>query len=216
VNIQRKYIVIEGNIGAGKTTLVTKISEQFGGKPIFEQFHDNPFLPKFYKNPERYSFTLELSFLAARYKQLNAEITSTDLFASFTIADYYFVKSLIFAKATLQLDEYNLYRTLFNIIYKQLPVPDIYVYLHKPVEQLLQNIAKRNRDYEKSITADYLKSIQQNYFDFFKTETQFPIVIIDTTNIDFVNNKNHYNKILEILFKRKFNKGINRILLNFL
>ncbi len=213
MNIQHKYIVIEGNIGAGKTTLATKISEQFGGKLILEQFQDNPFLPKFYKNPERYSFTLELSFLAARYKQLNKEITSTDLFTKFTIADYYFVKSLIFAKATLQNDEYNLYRTLFDIIYKQLPVPDIYIYLHKSPEQLLQNIAKRNRDYEKSITADYLKSIQQNYFEFFKTESRFPVLIVETTDIDFVNNKNHYNKILDIIFNKKINKGINRVFL---
>jgi len=208
-----KYIIIEGNIGAGKTSLVTKMAEQYNGKIIMEQFHDNPFLPKFYSNPERYSFSLELSFLAARYKQLNDEISSTDLFKSFTIADYYFVKSLVFARSTLGEDEFNLFRQLFQIIYQQLPLPNLYVYLHASPERLLKNIAKRGRDYEKSISVEYLTQIQKSYFSFFKSESRFPIVVIDTSAIDFVNSIDDYNKLTETILNGDFNNGLNWVVL---
>jgi deoxyadenosine/deoxycytidine kinase len=208
-----KYIVIEGNIGAGKTTLVNRIADELNGKVILEQYHDNPFLPKFYKNPERYSFPLELSFLAARYKQLNSEISATDLFKSFTIADYYFVKSLVFARSTLHEDEFNLYRQLFNIIYQQLPLPNLYVYLHTSPERLLKNIALRGRDYEQNISADYLIQIQKSYFEYFKTEIRFPIVVVETSAIDFVANATDYKKITDVIFNSNFEKGINRVVL---
>lgn len=213
MDLQNKYIVVEGNIGAGKTSLVKKVAEQFNGKLILEQFHDNPFLPKFYKDPDRYSFTLELSFLAARYKQLNTEIQSTDLFKSFTVADYYFAKSLIFSQKTLQDDEYGLYRQLFDIIYKQLPLPNVYFYLHVNVDRLLQNIKKRGRDYEQEISAEYLQNIQQSYFSFFKTISDFPVVIIDCSDIDFVNNNGDYEKLVEKILFTNYNKGISRIVL---
>lgn len=213
MELQNKYIVIEGNIGAGKTSLVNKIAEQFNGKAILEQFHDNPFLPKFYKDPDRYSFTLELSFLAARYKQLNDDIRSTDLFKSFTVADYYFAKSLIFSQSTLQDDEYGLYRQLFDIIYKQLPLPNTYFYLHVNADRLLQNIKNRGRDYEQEISAEYLQNIQKSYFAFFKTITNFPVVIIDCSNIDFVNNNDDYSKILDKILFTEYNNGINRVVL---
>jgi deoxyadenosine/deoxycytidine kinase len=213
MDLQNKYIAIEGNIGAGKTSLATKIAEQFGGKLILEQFSDNPFLPKFYANPERYSFPLELSFLAARYKQLINEISSTDLFKSFTIADYYFVKSMIFARATLHVDEFNLYRQLFDIIYKQLPFPDLYVYLHQNVEQLLENIKKRGRAYEQEISADYLLQIQNSYFSYFKTMNDFPVVAIDCSSIDFVDNPDHYSQVLDTILTSNYKKGLNRICL---
>ncbi|MCK9206269.1 MAG: deoxynucleoside kinase [Salinivirgaceae bacterium] len=209
MELSNKYIVIEGNIGAGKTSLATRLADQYNGKLIMEQFHDNPFLPKFYSNPERYSFSLELSFLAARYKQLNDEISSTDLFKSFTIADYYFVKSLVFARTTLGEDEFALYRQLFQIIYQQLPLPDLYLYLHATPERLLQNIAKRGREYEKSITADYLIQIQKSYFNYFKTEVRFPIVVIETTHIDFVNNQADYIALIETILKRDYANGLN-------
>ncbi|HAN00895.1 MAG TPA: hypothetical protein DCQ26_20070 [Marinilabiliales bacterium] len=209
MELSNKYIVIEGNIGAGKTSLATRLADQYNGKLIMEQFHDNPFLPKFYSNPERYSFSLELSFLAARYKQLNDEISSTDLFKSFTIADYYFVKSLVFARTTLGEDEFALYRQLFQIIYQQLPLPDLYLYLHATPERLLQNIAKRGREYEKSITADYLIQIQKSYFNYFKTEARFPIVVIETTHIDFVNNQADYIALIETILKRDYANGLN-------
>lgn len=213
MELTNKYLIIEGNIGAGKTTMATKLAEQYNGKLILEQFHDNPFLPKFYSNPERYSFSLELSFLAARYKQLNTEISSTDLFKSFTIADYYFVKSLVFARTTLGEDEFVLYRQLFQIIYQQLPLPNLYVYLHSSPERLLQNISGRGREYEKSISADYLVQIQKSYFNYFKTEMRFPIVVIETTEIDFVNNPVHYQTITDIITLRTFENGLTWLVL---
>jgi deoxyguanosine kinase len=159
------YLVLEGNIGAGKTSLSTLIAEKFNARLILEQYAENPFLPKFYAEPDRYSFPLELSFLAARYHQLHKELTSPDLFKTFTIADYFFSKSLIFAQITLQPDEFNLYRTLFNIIHQQLPKPDLFVYLHVSVDKLLSNIRKRGRDYEKSIEPEYLEKLQEQRSD---------------------------------------------------
>ena len=172
MHIKYNYVVIEGNIGAGKTTLATRIAEQFEGRLILERYADNPFLPKFYQDPDKYSFPLELSFLASRYKQLNEELGPQDLFKAFTVADYYFMKSLVFAASTLKGDEYNLYRQIFYIIYSSLPKPDIYVYLHLNTERLLENIRKRGRDYEKSITGDYLRKIQDSYFSFFRQNSE--------------------------------------------
>ncbi len=205
------YIVIEGNIGAGKTTLSKMIAKEFNAKLILEQFADNPFLPKFYKEPDKYSFQLELSFLAERYQQLNKELTSRDLFRPFTVADYYFMKSLIFAKATLKEDEYNLYRQIFNIIYKSIPKPDLYVYLHVDVKNLAKNIAKRDRDYEKGISEDYLAKLQEGYFDFFKQQNDITYLVIDSNNMDFVENQEDYAKVKELIFKKDYPIGINRI-----
>ena len=205
------YIVIEGNIGAGKTTLSKMIAKEFNAKLILEQFADNPFLPKFYKEPDKYSFQLELSFLAERYQQLNKELTSRDLFRPFTVADYYFMKSLIFARATLKEDEYNLYRQIFNIIYKTIPKPDLYVYLHIDVKNLTKNIAKRGRDYEKGISEDYLVKLQEGYFDFFKQQNDISYLIIDSNNMDFVENQEDYTKVKELIFKNDYPIGINKI-----
>ena len=157
-----QYIVIEGNIGAGKTTLAGMLARDCNARLVLEQFADNPFLPKFYSEPDRYSFPLELAFLAERYRQLNTNVYQPELFNSVTIADYYFVKSLIFARITLHGDEFALYRQLFDIIMQRLPLPSLYVYLHSPVERLLRNIATRGRDYEQNITANYLADIQQS------------------------------------------------------
>lgn len=206
-----KFLVIEGNIGAGKTSLVKKIGEELNAKIILEQFADNPFLPKFYENPERFSFPLELSFLAERYHQLKKDLENPDLFKPFTLSDYYFMKSLIFAKSTLQSDEYNLYRQIFDIIYTSLPKPDLYVYLHLPVEKLLQNIKQRGRSYEQGISAEYLEKIQEGYFNFFKQQNQIKIVVISTQNIDFVNNDAHYSEIKNIIFCQEYKLGLNRI-----
>ncbi|MBI9055149.1 MAG: deoxynucleoside kinase [Bacteroidales bacterium] len=205
------YIVIEGNIGAGKTTLCKMIAQEYNAKLILEQFADNPFLPKFYNDPEKYSFQLELSFLAERYQQLNQDLTSRDLFKPFTVADYYFMKSLIFAKATLSVDEYNLYRQIFNIIYKSIPRPDLYVYLHVGVQKLKSNILKRGRDYEQGISPEYLSKIQDGYFDFFKQQNDISYLVIDTTNMDFVGNQNDYQIIKDLIFNKKYEKGITRI-----
>ena len=205
------YIVIEGNIGAGKTTLSKMIAKEYNAKLILEQFADNPFLPKFYKEPDKYSFQLELSFLAERYQQLNQDLTSRDLFRPFTVADYYFMKSLIFARATLKEDEYNLYRQIFNIIYKSIPKPDLYVYLHVDVKNLKQNIAKRGRDYEKEISEEYLAKVQEGYFDFFRQQNDIKYLIIDSNSLDFVENHKDYTKIKDLIFNEEYSVGINRI-----
>jgi len=211
--MEYNYIVVEGNIGAGKTSLVKMISKQLNVRMILEQFADNPFLPKFYKDQERYSFPLELSFLADRYRQLKTKLGDQDLFTSFTISDYYFMKSLIFAKLTLANDEFRIYRQIFNIIYQLLPKPGLYVYLHLDVEKLIFNINCRGRDYEKSITPEYLEKIQMGYFEFFKQETNMKILVIDICNIDFVNNQNDFKNLIRVIFKKKYDKGINRVVL---
>lgn len=203
-----QYIVIEGNIGAGKSTLAGMLAEEFKAKLVLEQFADNPFLPKFYSEPERYSFPLELSFLAERYRQLNASVRQTELFNSITIADYYFVKSLIFARITLANEEFSLYRQLFDIIMQQLPLPSLYVYLHSPVERLLRNIATRGREYEQNISADYLANIQQSYLTYFKTADKFPIVVIDTSKLDFVHSKTDYEYLKRLIMGQSYPNGV--------
>jgi deoxyadenosine/deoxycytidine kinase len=213
MRIKYNYVVIEGNIGAGKTTLAGKIADQFNARLILERFADNPFLPKFYKDPDKYSFPLELSFLADRYRQLKEELVAQDLFKTFTVADYYFMKSLVFAASTLTGDEYNLYRQIFYIIYGSLPKPDIYVYLHLNPEKLLQNIEKRGRNYEKSITREYLKKIEESYFSFFRQNPENRYLIIDINQIDFVENENHYTRIIDAIFYDDYPSGINRVIL---
>ncbi len=205
------FLIIEGNIGAGKTTLVKKIAAEFNAQSILEQFAENPFLPKFYKNPEKYSFPLELSFLAERYNQIKKELENRDLFKTFTIADYYFMKSLIFSKSTLQEDEYLLYRQLFDIIYGTLKKPDLYVYLHVHVEKLLYNIKSRGRAYEQNISKEYLLGIQEGYFNFFRQQKAMKVLIIDTNNLDFVNRSEDYELMLETIFSKDYQTGINRI-----
>lgn len=209
--IKYNYLVIEGNIGAGKTSLATLIAEKFNARLILEQFAENPFLPKFYGDPERFSFPLELSFLAARYHQLHRELTSPELFKSFTVADYFFSKSLIFSKITLQADEFNLYRTLFNIIHKQLPKPDLYVYLHVEVEKLLENIRLRGRDYEKGIEAEYLMKLQEGYFEYLRSLPEQKILILDVSRLDFVARIKDYDLLENAIFSGEYQKGMNRV-----
>jgi len=213
MKIRYNYVVIEGNIGAGKTTLASKIAEQFNAQLILEHFADNPFLPKFYSDPEKYSFPLELSFLADRYKQLKDELVPQDLFKSFSIADYYFMKSLVFAASTLKGDEYNLYRQIFYIIYGSLPKPDIYVYLHLNPDRLMENIVQRGRNYEKSITKEYLLKIQNSYFSFFKQNPENKYLILDVNDIDFVANESHYSKVIDTIFFDDYPVGLNKVIL---
>lgn len=213
MDVRYNYVVIEGNIGAGKTSLSTRIASEYNARLVLEQFADNPFLPKFYKEPDKYAFPLELSFLASRYKQLNDEVGSQDIFRSFTVADYYFMKSLVFAASTLKGEEYNLYRQIFYIIYGQMPKPDIYVYLHQTPERLMENIRKRGRDYEKHITAAYLRKIQESYFSFFRQNPESKYLIIDVNNIDFVENEEDYRKITETIFAGQWDKGLNMVIL---
>jgi len=208
-NTKYNYIVIEGNIGAGKTTLASMIARDCNAKLILERFADNPFLPKFYNDPSRYSFPLELSFLADRYRQLKDELVEPDLFKNFTVADYYFMKSLVFSSKTLEKDEFSLYHQIFYIIYSSLPKPDLYVYLHVPPERLLKNIALRGREYEKSITADYLSGIQESYFNFFRQNPENRYLVLDVSNIDFVASHTDYLKVKETIFTEPVSQGIN-------
>ncbi len=191
------YIAIEGNIGAGKTTLASKLAEDCNAKLVLERFADNPFLPKFYKDQSRYAFPLEMSFLADRYQQLSDDLAQFDLFKDFVVADYHIFKSLIFAKVTLQEDEFRLYKTMFDIIHKEMPKPDLYVYLYQNTPRLLHNIKKRGRSYEQEIPAEYLEKINQGYLDYIKTQTGLNVLIIDVSALDFVKNQADYVCLLE-------------------
>ncbi len=191
------YIAIEGNIGAGKTTLANMMSDEFNAKIVLERFADNPFLPKFYKDEERYAFPLEMSFLADRYQQLSDDLAQFDLFKNFIVSDYYIFKSLIFAQVTLQNDEYKLYRKMFDLMYKEIVKPDVYVYLYQNTERLLKNIQKRGREYEQNIEAAYLEKIHDGYTNFIKTQQDLNILVIDVSELDFVNNKDDYKTILK-------------------
>ena len=193
---QFNYIAIEGNIGAGKTTLTTKIAEDFNAKTVLERFADNPFLPKFYKDQNRYAFPLEMSFLADRYQQISDDLAQFDIFKDFIVADYHIFKSLIFAKVTLAEDEVRLYKTLFDIIYKEMPKPDLYIYLYQNTERLLQNIKRRGRSYEQEIPASYLEKINNGYLDYIKTQKELNVLIIDVSELDFLKNQKDYIFIL--------------------
>lgn len=204
------FIAIEGNIGAGKTTLAKKLAVDFNSRLILEQFAENPFLPKFYSNPEKHAFPLELSFLAERYQQLKDELGKQDLFNPGIVSDYYFLKSLIFAKANLIEDEFGLYSKLFHIINDSLPKPDLFVYLYHDVERLQENIKKRGRSYEQKIPDDYLIRIQTTYFDFIKQLGDLRVLVIDVNSIDFANDNEHYKKMMKII-NQPYNSGITRI-----
>lgn len=194
---QTNFIAIEGSIGAGKTTLANKISNDFNGKLVLERFADNPFLPKFYEDQSRYAFPLEMSFLADRYQQFTEDTSQYDLFRSFMVSDYDIYKSLIFAQITLQKDEFELYKKLFNLMYKEVKKPRIYIYLYQTTERLLENIKKRGRAYEQNIEADYLDKINQGYFDFIKSYPEQNNLIIELGDLDFVQHEKDYETIIE-------------------
>ena len=193
------YIAIEGNIGAGKTTLASKIAEDFNAKIILERFADNPFLPKFYEDNERFAFPLEMSFLADRYQQLSDDLAQFDLFKNFIVSDYYIFKSLIFAQVTLQKEEYFLYRKMFDIMYKEISKPDIYIYLYQNTPRLIENIKKRGRDYEQNIAPEYLDKIHQGYATFIKTEEHLNTLIIDVSDKDFLKNPEDYKYVIDLI-----------------
>ena len=194
---QFNYIAIEGNIGAGKSTLAIKMAQDFNAKTVLERFADNPFLPKFYEDQSRYAFSLEMSFLADRYQQLSDDLSQFDLFKDFIIADYHIFKSLLFSKITLEEDEFRLYRTLFDIIYKEMPKPDLYIYLYQNTNRLLQNIKNRGRNYEQDITAEYLEKINKGYLEYIKTQADLNVLVIDVSERDFVLNQEDYLFILD-------------------
>jgi deoxyadenosine/deoxycytidine kinase len=209
---QYNYIVIEGNIGAGKTSLARLLSDKFNARLILERLNENPFLPGFYANPEKYSFSLELSFLAERYHQLNDELQNRDLFQPLTITDYYLMKSLIFSRTNLSEDEFQLYRKIFNIISSQIVKPDLYVYLHLNLDNLIRNIKNRGRHFEQKIQKEYLVKIQEGYMDFFKQQKDLSIVMIDVNELDFCNRISDFEKIVEIIFEKDYPAGISKVI----
>ncbi|MBG7612545.1 2-amino-4-hydroxy-6-hydroxymethyldihydropteridine diphosphokinase [Polaribacter sp. BAL334] len=195
------YIAIEGNIGAGKTSLAKMMSDEFNAKIILERFADNAFLPKFYEDKERFAFPLEMSFLADRYQQLSDDLAQLDLFKNLIVSDYYIFKSLIFAQITLQKEEYILYRKMFDIMYKEITKPDLYVYLYQNTNRLLQNIKKRGRDYEQNIEETYLQKIHDGYKNFINTQQELNVLVIDVSEIDFVNEPDDYQTIINKIKK---------------
>lgn len=205
------FITIEGNIGAGKTTLAHLLSKHYNARLILEEFADNPFLPKFYENKAQYAFPLELFFMAERYKQLKELLQSKDMFHQVTISDYLFTKCLLFAKVNLPDEEFSLYQKLFNIIHPQLVKPDLLIYLHAPIAKLKENIKKRNRPYEQSIDPEYLVSLQETYIQYIK-QHNIKTLFIDASSADFLGNEKHLQTVLDALNK-DYNDGPNYLLL---
>lgn len=194
------FVTIEGNIGAGKTTLANILSKHYNARLVLEEFADNPFLPKFYENPEQYAFPVELFFMAERYKQLKDLLQTKDMFQSVTISDYLFTKCLLFAKVNLHNDEFRLYQKLFEIINPQIMQPEILIYLHTPVNRLKENIKKRNREYEQNIPSDYLFQLQETYTQYIK-QHNIKTLFVDASNADFIHNAEHVKAITDALDK---------------
>lgn len=196
--MKHHFITIEGNIGAGKTTLAHLLSRRLNARLILEEFAENPFLAKFYENPGQYAFPLELFFMAERYKQLKDLLHTKDIFQNVTISDYLFTKCLLFAKVNLPTEEFFLYQKLFDIIHQQLLHPDILIYLHAPVQKLQQNIRKRKREYEQNIPDEYLFNIQETYTSYIK-QHNIKTIFIDAGNADFLGNEKHLKVVLDAL-----------------
>ena len=205
------FVTIEGNIGAGKTTLAHLLSKHFHARLVLEEFADNPFLPKFYENPQQYAFPLELFFMAERYKQLKDLLQTKDMFQNITVSDYLFTKCLLFAKVNLPDEEFRLYQKLFEIINPQIVQPDILIYLHSPIKKLQENIKKRNRSYEQSIPNDYLFTLQETYTAYIK-QHNIKTLFVDTSNADFLGNEAHLKAILDALDK-EYDDGQHYIIL---
>lgn len=205
-----RYVAIEGNIGSGKTSLVELMIDSYGGTPILESFDDNPFLPLFYKDPERYAFTVELFFMTERYKQLQAHLTTVDMFGGSLFADFIFSKTVLFARKNLEREEYKLFQMLFSVMNKTFPEPDILIYLHRDTEYLIENIRKRNRPYEQDITADYLLKIQDSYFEYLRNITSFPVLIMDIKDMDFVSDEQKLETI-KFLVSKEYQAGVHRV-----
>jgi deoxyguanosine kinase len=194
------FIAVEGNIGAGKTTLSQLLSQHYNAKLMLEEFAENPFLTKFYENPKQYAFPLELFFLAERFKQQQDLIKNTDLFQSVTISDYLFTKCLLFAKVNLPEEEYRLYQKMFDVFQQQLVTPDVLIYLHAPVSKLQSNIKKRNRKFEQSIPDEYLYKLQETYTSYIK-QHNIKTIFVDASNADFLYNEAHFKLITDALEK---------------
>lgn len=205
-----EFIAIEGNIGAGKTSLANMLSKEFNAKLILEEFEDNSFLPKFYNDARRFAFPLEMSFLAARFNQLKKQLLEPDLFQQYLVSDYIFAKCLLFSKINLDDDEYDLYLRLFEIIDQQIRQPDLLVYLHNPIEKLQWNILNRGRSYEQKIEDEYLQSLSDAYLQYLHQNTHLRILLVDCSSIDFINNTDHYNSLVNLICK-EYTPGIHHV-----
>lgn len=208
--IPYNYVCIEGNIGSGKTTLCQLLAEEFNARMVLEQFAENPFLPYFYEDPERYAFPVELFFMTERHKQLQSRITERDLFQPMTVSDYFFSKTLLFARTNLAEEEYRLFQRLYYILDKNIPDPDLLVYLHRPINQLLLNIRERGRHFEQAIKSEYLQALQDAYFEYFRGHSAYPVLIIEVEDLDFAENRMHYEEIRQLIAK-SYRPGVHRI-----
>ena len=204
------YIAIEGNIGAGKTTLAKKFSEKIQAKIVLEEFAENPFLPKFYNEPDKYAFQLELSFLAERYQQLIKDLSNRNLFYQVIISDYIIYKSRIFARTNLDPATFKLYNQLYQLIIKTMPKPELIIYLNNDSDKLLSNISKRGRDFEQEIKAEYLNKLHNNYISFFKQNRGLRVLIVNANELDFVANEAHFNSLFDLL-NQAHPKGLTSI-----
>jgi deoxyguanosine kinase len=205
-----RFIAIEGNIGTGKTTLCQMLQQDMGCALVLEQFTDNPFLPFFYKHPERYAFPVELFFMTERHKQLQEHFAQEDVAAKLTIADYFFVKTQLFAKNNLSEAEYELFSRLFYALNVGFPKPDLLVFLHRPVDVILSQIKKRGREMEADITGEYLESIQAAYDAHLRTETDVPILRLDLGAADYVSDPERYSELKHLL-NQTYPKGTTTI-----
>lgn len=209
--LEKYYLAVEGNIGAGKSTLTRLWTERFHARSVYENFADNPYLVEFYKNPENLAFQLEISFLAERFSQLKRETEKQDLFQPNIVSDYLFAKSFIFARNNLDEGEFSLFIKVFEIMHNVLPMPNLIVYIHRDVEHLKNNIKKRGREYEQDISYEYLKNIESGYFEYFRTLINVPILIINAADIDFENNPLIFEKMHAYIFENVHQKGINTV-----
>jgi deoxyadenosine/deoxycytidine kinase len=212
-NHNYQYICIEGNIGTGKTTFCKLLSQDFNCELILEQFTDNPFLPMFYKDPSRYAFPVELFFMSERYKQLQETLVNKGMFKEIYLSDYFFRKTALFAQKNLNEEEYRLFLRFFEILNQLFPEPDLLVYLHRSVDKLYEQIKLRNRSIERDLQKQYLENIQNSYFEYFRSETRYPVLIIDIEHLDFENNLEHYQQLKNLIF-RPYQPGVHRISLS--
>jgi len=204
-----KSISVEGNIGVGKTTLAKLLSNDLGHKLILETFENNPFLKDFYENSNKNALPLELFFLAERYELL--KLNSEDMFFSGTVSDFIFDKSKLFAVNTLKDYELNIFNKIYSLMKKSVKNPEILIYLHSDLSSLQNKITKRGRVYENNIQSDYLKKINDTYLDYIGKRSEFPVVLIDVTSLDFKNNSKHFNLIKNIIFQKHEN-GVTKFI----
>jgi len=195
-----RYIAVEGVIGAGKTSLARILANKINAKIILEEFETNPFLAKFYDDRKRYAFQTQMFFLINRFKQ-QQELNQEDLFSQFIVSDYIFEKDNIFAYMNLSGDELKLYETLFPQLQRDLRKPDLVIFLQASTDRLLYNIRKRNRKIERSITKAYIKELSEAYNDFFFKYNNTPLLIVNSTDIDFVNREKDFDELFNQIFR---------------